>query len=76
VALEIIAGIFIGHLEGDKIQAISNMEIAQVNIPVAILIWLMVYPMMLQIKLRPTLKVTPCSDFFKEKNRRYWNHFH
>jgi arsenite transporter len=49
VGLCIIVGIAIGHLAGDSIQAISSLEIARVNIPVAILIWLMIYPMMLQI---------------------------
>lgn len=49
VALCIILGIAIGHFAGDGIQIISSLEIAKVNIPVAILIWLMIYPMMLQI---------------------------
>ena len=49
VALCIAIGITIGHFAGDSILVISSLEIAQVNIPVAILIWLMIYPMMLQI---------------------------
>ncbi len=49
VALGILGGIGIGHFAGDSIGVISSMEIAKVNIPVAILIWLMIYPMMLQI---------------------------
>jgi ACR3 family arsenite transporter len=49
VALCIATGIGIGFLAGDSIQALSNMEIYKVNIPVAILIWLMIYPMMLQV---------------------------
>ena len=49
VALCIILGIAIGQIAGDDIQIISRLEIAKVNIPVAILIWLMIYPMMLQI---------------------------
>jgi len=49
VALGILAGILIGHIAGDSIHIISSIEIAKVNIPVAILIWLMIYPMMLQI---------------------------
>lgn len=49
VAICIIAGIAIGHFAGDNIQALSNFEIYKVNIPVAILIWLMIYPMMLQV---------------------------
>ncbi len=49
VALCIAGGIAIGHLAGDKMEFLSQMEIYNVNIPVAILIWLMIYPMMLQI---------------------------
>ncbi|MFP4365595.1 MAG: ACR3 family arsenite efflux transporter [Bacteroidales bacterium] len=49
VALGILSGIGIGHIAGDSIEIISSLEIAKVNIPVAILIWLMIYPMMLQI---------------------------
>lgn len=49
VGLGIAVGIIIGHFTGDGISVISNLEIARVNIPVAILIWLMIYPMMLQV---------------------------
>lgn len=49
VALGIFAGIGLGYFLGDRMEFISNMEIARVNIPVAILIWMMIYPMMLQV---------------------------
>ncbi|MDA3780440.1 MAG: ACR3 family arsenite efflux transporter [Bacteroidales bacterium] len=49
VALCITGGIAIGHFTGNNIQFLSKMEIFKVNIPVAILIWLMIYPMMLQV---------------------------
>ncbi len=49
VALGILAGISLGYLLGDSIDVISSLEFARVNIPVAVLIWLMIYPMMLQI---------------------------
>lgn len=49
VALCIIAGITLGHFFPIPFQAIGNMEIAKVNIPVAILIWLMIIPMLLKI---------------------------
>ncbi len=49
VALCIAGGILIGHMAGDQIQILSQWEIYNVNIPIAILIWLMIYPMMLQI---------------------------
>ena len=49
VALGILGGIGLGYLFGDSIEFISSLEVARVNIPVAILIWLMIYPMMLQV---------------------------
>ena len=52
VAICIIAGIGIGHFAGDSIRVLSDLEIYRVNIPVAILIWLMIYPMMLQVDFR------------------------
>lgn len=45
----IAGGILIGTLAGDSISVLSSLEIAKVNIPVAILVWLMIYPMMVQI---------------------------
>lgn len=49
VILCILAGIALGKIAGENIQFLSNLEIATVNIPVAILVWLMIYPMMVQI---------------------------
>lgn len=49
VALCIAGGITIGHFAGDSMQFLSQMEMFKVNIPVAVLIWLMIYPMMLQV---------------------------
>ncbi len=49
VAICIAVGIAIGHFAGDNILALSKLEIYKVNIPVAILIWMMIYPMMLQV---------------------------
>ena len=49
VAICIAVGITIGHFMGEKMQVFSNLEIFKVNIPVAILVWFMIYPMMLQI---------------------------
>ncbi len=49
VALCIGAGIFIGNIAGESVSVLSKMEIFNVNIPVAVLVWLMIYPMMLQI---------------------------
>ncbi|WP_291785359.1 ACR3 family arsenite efflux transporter [Cecembia sp.] len=52
VALCIGVGILIGHLAGDDISVLSDLEIYNVNLPIAILIWLMIYPMMLQVDFR------------------------
>lgn len=49
VALCIAGGILIGHIVSDGIQVLSKLEIYKVNIPVAVLVWFMIYPMMLQI---------------------------
>ena len=49
VALCIIAGVALGHLFPAPFHAIGAMEVAQVNLPVALLIWLMIIPMLLRI---------------------------
>jgi len=49
VALCIGGGILFGSFFGDAMKILSQMEVYNVNIPVAVLIWLMIYPMMLQI---------------------------
>ena len=49
VFLCIGAGILLGHLFQDIFQAIGRLELAQVNLPVAALIWLMVVPMLLKV---------------------------
>jgi len=58
VAICIAAGIVIGHFAGGSIEVINSLEIANVNIPVAVLIWLMIYPMMLQIDFTSIKKVS------------------
>ncbi len=49
VALCIAVGIIIGNFAGESVTFLSKIEIFNVNIPVAILVWLMIYPMMLQV---------------------------
>ena len=49
VFLCIIAGVLIGISFLDIIKPISEITIYSVNIPVAILVWFMIYPMMVQI---------------------------
>ncbi len=49
VGLCILTGIGLGHYIPKPFQLIGQAEIAQVNIPVALLIWLMIIPMLLKI---------------------------
>lgn len=49
VVLCIASGIALGKILGSSISVLSDMNIATVNIPVAILVWLMIFPMMVQI---------------------------
>ena len=49
VALCIAAGVALGHFLPRVFHAIGSAEIAQVNLPVAILIWLMIIPMLVKI---------------------------
>ncbi|MFT6085116.1 MAG: ACR3 family arsenite transporter [Glaciecola sp.] len=49
VGLAIIVGIFAGTMMPDAFSIIAELEFAHVNIVIAILIWLMIYPMMVQI---------------------------
>ena len=49
VGLCIVAGVLLGHLAPSAFHAIGAVEIAQVNLPVAVLIWLMIVPMLLKI---------------------------
>jgi ACR3 family arsenite transporter len=49
VLLCIITGVIVGKLFGDGIHSLSNLSLYHVNLPVAVLIWFMIYPMMLQI---------------------------
>jgi ACR3 family arsenite transporter len=49
VALCIVVGIALGHVMPGVFHAIGAAEIAKVNLPVAVLIWLMVIPMLLKI---------------------------
>lgn len=49
VGLCIAAGIALGHLFPPLFHAIGALEVAKVNLPVAVLIWLMIVPMLLKI---------------------------
>jgi ACR3 family arsenite transporter len=49
VLLCIAAGIGLGNVLGDHVAQLSTWNVANVNIPVAVLVWLMIFPMMVQI---------------------------
>jgi len=49
VLLCIVAGIGAGQVAPDLFQAIGRMEVAQVNLPVGLLIWVMVIPMLVKV---------------------------
>lgn len=49
VALCIAVGIALGHRFPNAVQAIGAAEVAHVNLPVAVLIWLMIIPMLTKI---------------------------
>ncbi len=56
-----VVGVLIGKLLPDVVKALSKLEFgegSQVNIPIAVLIWLMIYPMMLKIDFGSLTKVT------------------
>ncbi|TAK50520.1 MAG: ACR3 family arsenite efflux transporter [Betaproteobacteria bacterium] len=49
VALCIVAGIGLGQLAPAPVQALGRMELARVNIPVGLLIWVMIVPMLVRV---------------------------
>lgn len=49
VALGIVAGVALGALFPPLFQAIARLEYASVNLVVAVFIWLMIYPMMVNV---------------------------
>lgn len=49
VFLCIVAGVALGQLMPGVFHAIGAVEIAKVNLPVAVLVWLMIIPMLLKI---------------------------
>ncbi|MGB5291323.1 MAG: ACR3 family arsenite efflux transporter [Lysobacterales bacterium] len=61
VALCIVAGILLGRLLPSVFESLGAMETANVNLPVAVLIWLMILPMLLKIDFHSLVEV-----------RRHW----
>jgi arsenite transporter len=58
VGLCIVAGIALGQIMPTAFETISALEIAKVNLPVAILIWLMIIPMLVKIDFSALSQVT------------------
>src|SRR5579859_1929857 len=60
VALCMVAGVILGKLLPASVHTLQRMEFgtgSQINIPIAILIWLMIYPMMLKIDFGSIVRV-------------------
>ncbi|MGA9165238.1 MAG: ACR3 family arsenite efflux transporter [Thiobacillus sp.] len=49
VALCIVAGVLLGQLLPGPFQTLGRMNVAQVNLPVGLLIWVMIIPMLMKI---------------------------
>lgn len=52
VALCIIVGIGLGQLFPEVFQFVGRIEVAHINLPVAVLVWLMIIPMLIKIDVR------------------------
>ncbi|HEY5898488.1 MAG TPA: ACR3 family arsenite efflux transporter [Burkholderiales bacterium] len=61
VFLCIVAGIALGQLVPAPFEALGRLEIARVNVPVGLLIWVMIIPMLMKIDFRALHEV-----------RRHW----
>ncbi|MEZ5632048.1 MAG: ACR3 family arsenite efflux transporter [Burkholderiaceae bacterium] len=49
VALCILAGVLLGQAFPSAFQAVSRLEVARVNLPVGVLIWVMIIPMLVKV---------------------------
>ncbi|MEB3263713.1 MAG: ACR3 family arsenite efflux transporter [Synechococcus sp.] len=49
VALAIAAGVALGAMFPQVAQAVAALEVARINLPIGVLIWGMIYPMMLAV---------------------------
>ena len=52
VALCIVTGIGLGQLFPSIFQIVGRIEAAHINLPVAVLVWLMIIPMLIKIDLK------------------------
>ncbi|WP_028109894.1 ACR3 family arsenite efflux transporter [Ferrimonas futtsuensis] len=58
VALAIGAGVLLGQLWPDAFAALANWQLAQINLVIAVLIWVMIFPMMVQVEFRSVRQVS------------------
>jgi len=52
VGICIVVGIGLGQLFPELFQFVGRIEVAHINLPVAVLVWLMIIPMLIKIDLR------------------------
>ncbi|MEY4673972.1 MAG: hypothetical protein RL148_1756 [Planctomycetota bacterium] len=52
VALAIVVGVVLGRSAPALVQQVARLEVASINLVVAVLIWVMIYPMMLAVEPR------------------------
>ena len=57
VALCMFEGVLIGKAMPETVAALRDMEVSHINLPIALLIWLMIYPMMLKVDFGSVLNV-------------------
>ena len=57
VGLSILLGVLLGNLLPGQFAAVAALEWAHVNLVVAVLIWVMIYPMMVQVDFRAIKQV-------------------
>ena len=49
VALCIVAGIALGRVAPEVFRSLGSLEVAHINLPVGVLIWLMIVPMLMRV---------------------------
>lgn len=49
VLLCMFVGVFIGEVFPSAVEVLSNLQIEGISVPIAILIWIMIYPMMIKV---------------------------
>ena len=58
IGLALLLGLGLGQLAPSFFSTIGELEYANVNLVIAVLVWLMIYPMMLQVDLSSLFRLT------------------